>query len=138
MRLNNHLIGQLDILEEEIINFPEGIIGFENLKKFAVVNNINFKPFCWLISMDKSNLAVPVVNPFLLINEYHKKFPEELIKELKDNNSLYEVFCVVTFTGEDGTVTLNLKGPILIDYVKREGKQVILSSEILSVTYPLN
>lgn len=138
MKLNNHLIGQLEILEDEIIFFPNGIIGFENLKKFAVVNNVNFKPFCWLISMDKNNLAIPVVNPFLLIKEYHKKFPTELMKELKESDTNYEVLCVVTLTGDDGSITLNLKGPILIDYLRREGKQVVLNADILSVNYPLN
>ncbi len=138
MKLNNHLIGQMEILEDQIIDFPKGIIGFETHRKFAIVNNLNFKPFCWLISIEQNNFAVPVVNPFQLINEYQKKFPEDLIKELKENNSNYEVFCVVSQTGEDGAVTLNLKGPILIDYNRKEGRQVILSSDILSVTHPLN
>ncbi len=138
MKFVNHLIGEVEISEDKIIHFPNGIIGFENHKKFALIQNANYKPFCWLVSLEANNFAIPVVNPFLLIKEYHKKFPKELIEELKENDSHYEVLCVVNPKGNNGFVTLNLKGPILIDYQRKEGKQIVLTAEILSVAYPLN
>jgi flagellar assembly factor FliW len=138
MKFVNQLIGEIEIPEEKIIHFPNGIIGFENHKNFAIINNTSYKPFCWLISLDQKDFAIPVVNPFLLIREYHQKFPKELTEELKENESNYEVLCVVNPKGNNGFVTLNLKGPILIDYLKQEGRQIILSAEILSVSYPLN
>jgi flagellar assembly factor FliW len=138
MKFVNQLIGEIEVSNEKVIDFPQGIIGFENHKKFAIVNNSSYKPFCWLISMDQDDFAIPVVNPFLLIREYNKKFPRELIEELKENVSNYEVLCVVNPKGNNGSVTLNLKGPILIDYLKQEGRQIILTAEILSVSYPLN
>jgi flagellar assembly factor FliW len=138
MKFVNQLIGEIEVSNEKVIDFPHGIIGFENHKKFAIVNNTNYKPFCWLISLDQNDFAIPVVNPFLLIREYHKQFPRELSEELKENESNYEVLCVVNPKGSNGSVTLNLKGPILIDYIKQEGRQIILTAEILSVSYPLN
>jgi flagellar assembly factor FliW len=138
MRVDVKPIGEVEILDEEVIHFPEGIIGFEHLKNFALINHYNFSPFCWLISIERADLAIPVVNPFLLMSEYQKKFPRELMNELHDNNSQYEVFCVVTLQGTAGTATLNLKGPILIDYFKKVGKQIILPADMLPVNYPLN
>jgi flagellar assembly factor FliW len=138
MRVDVKPIGEVEILDNEIIHFPGGIIGFEHLKNFAIVNDHNFRPFCWLISTERSELAIPVVNPFLLMKEYQKKFPRELMNELHENNSQYEVFCVVTLKGTSGTATLNLKGPILIDYFKKVGKQIILLADMLPVNYPLN
>ena len=138
MLVENLFIGDKKISEQEIIHFPYGLIGFENYTKFIVVHNPNFKPFCWLISLEQQDLAIPIVNPFLLIKEYRMQFPIELTQELKENCNQCEVFCIVSARGEQGGVTLNLKGPILIDYLKKEGRQVILSSDILSISYPLN
>lgn len=138
MKVVNQLIGEVEISEDKVINFPNGIIGFEKYKKFALIQNTNYKPFCWLVALETKNFAIPVVNPFQLIKEYHQKFPRELIEELKENKSNYEVLCVVNPKGNNGYVTLNLKGPILIDYQRKEGKQIILTADILSVAYPLN
>ncbi|UCF64108.1 MAG: flagellar assembly protein FliW [bacterium] len=138
MLVENLFIGDKQISEQEIIHFPYGIIGLENYTKFMVVENPNFKPFCWLISLDQKDFAIPVVNPFLLMKEYRMQFPLELTQELRENSNCCEVFCTVSPKGEQGSVTLNLKGPILIDYLKREGRQVILNSDILSISYPLN
>ncbi|MBN2365092.1 MAG: flagellar assembly protein FliW [Calditrichaeota bacterium] len=138
MRTNFLFSDQTEIAEENIINFPEGLIGFENLKKFALIDDKSFKPFSWLVSLERGDVAIPIVNPFLLIREYQKKFPLELLKELKENNAQYQVFCVVSKKGQNGATTLNLKGPIFIDYIKREGRQVILSADMLPVNYPLN
>jgi len=138
MLVENLFIGDKKISEQEIIHFPYGIIGFENYTKFIVVDNPNFKPFCWLISLEQKDFAIPVVNPFLLMIEYRMQFPLELTRELRENGNCCEVFCIVSPKGEQGGVTLNLKGPILIDYLKREGRQVILNSDILSISYPLN
>jgi len=138
MVIENLFIGDKEISEQEIIYFPNGIIGFENYTKFIIAENPNFRPFNWLISLDQKDFALPMVNPFLLIKQYRMEFPEELTRELKNNGNHSEVFCVVSLKGEHGGTTLNLKGPILIDYLKKRGKQIILKADILSISYPLN
>ncbi len=138
MKLENSIIGEIEVSEDDIIYFPNGIIGFESYKRFLIVQDQNFSPFSWLISLDKKEFGIPLINPFLLIQEYKKKLPVELIEELKDNDSKYEVFCVINLNGEEGATTINLKGPILIDFFGRTGKQIILTADILSVSYPLN
>lgn len=138
MLIENLLIGDKKISDQEILHFPNGIIGFENYTKFIIVENLNYKPFSWLISLDQKDFALPVVNPFLLIREYQMEFPVELTHELQKNGNHFEVFCIVSLKGEHGGATLNLKGPILIDYMKKRGKQIVLNADILSITYPLN
>jgi flagellar assembly factor FliW len=136
--MENRILGEIDIMEEEIIYFPNGIIGFEGYKRFVIMPDKNHSPFCWLISLDEEDFGVPLVNPYSLIKEFQKDFPLELTNELKDSNSKFEVFCVVNLKGSDGSATLNLKGPILIDFINKVGKQIILTADILSITYPLN
>jgi flagellar assembly factor FliW len=138
MQTENLDIGDKKFSEQDIIHFPNGIIGFENYTKFIIVDNPRFKPFSWLISLDQKDFALPMVNPFLLIKEYQMNFPAELSSELQGSGNHFEVFCIVSFNREHGGTTLNLKGPILIDYMERSGRQVVLTSDILSISYPLN
>jgi flagellar assembly factor FliW len=138
MLTENLFTGDKEISEQEIIYFPNGIIGFENYTKFIIVENPNFKPFSWLVSLQQQDFALPMVNPFLLIKEYQMQFPYELTRELKENGNHFEVFCIVSLNGENGSTTLNLKGPILIDYLNKRGKQIVLTADILSISYPLN
>ncbi len=138
MKLYNKYLGETEIPEEEIIYFPNGIIGFEDFKRFHIIQDKNFSPFCWLVSLDDNDFGIPLVNPFLLVKQYKRKFPSALIEELKENNSKFKVYCVVNLNGGEGAITVNLKGPILIDFIQKIGKQIILTADILSISYPLN
>ena len=138
MLAENHFAGDKEISEQEIIYFPNGIIGFENYTKYIIVENPNFKPFSWLVSLEREDFALPMVNPFLLIKEYQMQFPSELTCELQENGNHFEVFCIVSLNGEHGGTTLNLKGPILVDYLAKRGRQIVLTADILSISYPLN
>lgn len=138
MKMENHILGDIDIMEDEILFFPNGIFGFEDYKRFVIMPDKDHSPFCWLLSLDEKNFGIPLVNPYSLVKEFKKEFPSALTEELKDSNTKYEVFCVVNLHGSDGSATVNLKGPILVDFINKVGKQIILTADILSITYPLN
>ncbi|MEJ2635659.1 MAG: flagellar assembly protein FliW [Calditrichia bacterium] len=138
MKVVTRQFGELEVSEENIIHFPQGIIGFEDYKKFIIINDEDSEPFRWLISLDKEEFGFPVLNPLLVKKEYLEHFPPKLSKELNSKETLADLFCVVTLKGEDGKMTVNLKGPIIIDYSVKEGKQVILTPEELPVSYAIN
>jgi flagellar assembly factor FliW len=130
--------GELEVMEEQIIRFPKGIIGFEDCHEFVIIDDEEYEPFRWLISLDKEEFGFPILDPFLVKPDYLKEFPASIARELEAEDTVMDVFCVVTLKGEGGKVTLNLKGPIIIDYLKGEGRQIILPSEDLSVSYPIS
>lgn len=138
MKVVTRQFGELEVSEEQVIHFPKGIIGFEDCKNFIIVNDEDFEPFRWLISLDRKEIGFPVLDPFLVTKDYIKEIPRKVVKELRHEQALMDVFCIVTLKAEGGGVTMNLKGPILIDYNKREGKQIILTSEDLSVSHPIS
>jgi flagellar assembly factor FliW len=138
MKVVTQQFGELEIQDEQIIRFPDGIIGFESHKKFVIINDEDYEPFRWLISLDNKEFGFPVLNPFLLIEDYEKEFPPRVAKQLNSEKTVMDVFCVVTLKGEQEKVTVNLKGPVIIDYEKKEGKQLILTNDELSVSYPIS
>ncbi len=138
MKVVTQQFGEHDVTDEQIIYFPNGIIGFEDAKKFVIIDDEDSEPFRWLISLDKKEFGFPVLDPSIVIDNYEEEFPPRLAKQLKNGGSLLGVFCVVTLKGEAGNITINLKGPIVVDYENREGKQIILTADELPVSHPLN
>ena len=138
MKIVHQQLGIFEVSEDKVIRFPKGIIGYENYSQFVVLQDENWHPFSWLISLDDNNFAFPIIDPFVLSKKYQTKFPFEIFSSLKPSDSYSDIYCVVTIQGNSGNVSINLKGPIFIDYQRKEGKQVILSPEELPISFPLN
>lgn len=130
--------GEIEIPEEKIIDFKEGIPGFPETRKFAMLEFGNLEPFRCLQSLEDPALAFLVVNPFLLQPAYHIELSgteaEELHAEKPEDVS---VFAVATIPEDPYSATINLVAPILINDKNRCGKQVILLDSHYSVRHPL-
>ncbi len=133
MRLVTEEFGELEIPENEIIYFPKGIIGFEKFKKFYVLKHQDFQPFSWLISVEDPQLHLPVIDP---IHNVGDDLQDLLLKHLQNKirkDAEIEILAIVKIDSSQGSVTANLKGPILIDYSLQYGEQLVLEDERLEV-----
>lgn len=124
--LNTLYFGELEVPDENIINFKDGLLGFENLNKYVLVTDEDSDPIKWLLSVDEPSIGFPIIDPWYIYQNYN---PGKSIDSDKD-----AVFCVVTLGNEDRNMTANLKAPVIIDIIAKEGKQIILPSE----KYPPN
>ena len=53
MKLKTRFFGEIEIDEKKVIDFEEGLPGFENLRKFLFMTDENEDaPFCWLQSIE--------------------------------------------------------------------------------------
>lgn len=128
MKLNTKNFGELDIDEEKVIAFPEGLPGFEEEKEFVIINNEDEEnPFCWLQSVKNPDLAFVIVDPFFVFSDYSvdlSKTVQEKLK-IKDEKDV-AVYSIVVVPEDLKKMTANLLGPIVINVRERLGKQVIL------------
>lgn len=71
MEVQTKYFGKMKIADEEMIHFAEGIFGFEDKKRFVLIrfDNENNSLLC-LQSIDDSNLAFTVMNPFAFMLDY--------------------------------------------------------------------
>ena len=132
--------GEIEIDENRVIHFSEGIIGFPEDKEFVVMEHKPDSPFMWLQSLTSPGLAFVIMNPFLVYPDYLKDLSPEEEKELKPgSNDTVMIFAIVTIpTGKAGESTINLMGPVVIDPEAKEGKQVILANSGYNHRHPLN
>ncbi len=119
--------GDIEVNEDSIITFQKGLPGFENLKKFVITSQ-NTDPIMWLVSLEDENVALPVINPWLIRFDYDVKLPEGVVNELEiEEKEEVEVWTILTIPeGNPENMTVNLLAPIVINKKKRLGEQVVL------------
>ncbi len=120
-------LGEIDIREEDIIIFDEGIPGFEKLKKFVITSN-GSDPIMWLASIEDENVALPIINPWLVRVDYAVEIPKDVMEDLEiEKEEDVNVWAVLVIPKDDPRkMTINLMAPIIINTKKGKGKQVIL------------
>ena len=130
--------GDLDVPEDKVISFKEGLPGFPQIHHFAVLEFDEIKPFQYLQSLEDPPIALLVINPFLVDLGY--KF--DLSSADMDDMGICStgdvaVYAVATVPEDPEKATLNLMAPIMINEANRSGKQVILHDSGYSVKRPL-
>ena len=131
--------GKIDIEDDKIIEFPMGIIGFENLKKFALIYDSEKEKrskISWLQSMEEPLMVLPVINPIDITEEYTPIIEDELTKTIGDPADADILILVTMSIPSDITkMTANLKAPIIINTVNRQYIQVIAENEDYLIKY---
>ena len=119
---------------ENILTFPNGILGFEECKHHTIHHQQNgSKTVFWLQPIDKPEIAFCLVDPashglnydFTLNDE-----EQEMIKAAKDDD--IAIFLMLARcnkekgTTEDNDLVANINGPIVVNTTSRLGIQKIL------------
>ena len=139
MTIETKLFGEIAVDESKLISFPQGIIGFPELKDFLLIHdgdgNGNIK---WMQSVQEPAFAMPVVDPLTVIPEYNPDIEDELLKplgEITEENML--VIVTITVPKEIEKMTVNLKAPIIINSESRKAAQLIIDSDSYQVKFPI-
>ena len=128
MKLHARSFGEIEINEEDILTFPDGIPGFEDSKRYIIINNPDEEnPFDWLQSVDNGDLAFVIINPFFVKPDYDIVIPESALEKLKiKDESDVALYSIVVVPEKLENMTVNLAGPIIINVREKLGKQIIL------------
>ncbi|MDO8744551.1 MAG: flagellar assembly protein FliW [Candidatus Brocadiaceae bacterium] len=130
VNLSTNRFGNLIIEKENIITFEQGLLGFEELTQFAIVAVEECLPFEWLVSLEDPVVAFPILDPTLLFSDYKPSLTKDDLDLLDIKKEMdVEMVCIVTLGETPENVTLNLKGPILINMKNKMGKQIVLTED---------
>jgi flagellar assembly factor FliW len=125
MKVDTKAFGLIDIDEQQKVNIPQGLFGFEEYKDFVLLD-AEHKPFYWLQSVDVKEIAFILINPFLFRKDYEVNISEEEEKEINLTSAESALIFVIVTIPQDGPMTANLQGPIVINKENMTGIQVIL------------
>jgi flagellar assembly factor FliW len=126
----NAKFGEISVGAEYILEFPEGIPGFERFKRFGLVTIEEEEPFIRLLSIEEPRLGFVLVNPMLIWPDYNPDIGAEDLDGLdfKEADEM-AVYCIVTLSAVPSEVTVNLKGPIFLNARTMMARQMILMDE---------
>ena len=121
----NSRIGPISVSVDKTIRFPRGIIGFENLREFALVEFKPGSPFHFLQSMEMPGMGMMLADPFSFLPGYEIRLAsvEERILKVKSVRDLVILVSVTVPKGNPEGSTLNLTGPICVNVQERLGLQ---------------
>lgn len=139
MTIETKLFGKIEVDEEKLITFPQGIIGFPDLKDFMLIHDGEGKgSIRWMQSVQEPAFAMPVVDPLAILPEYNPDIEDELFKPLgglTQENML--VLVTITVPKEIEKMTVNLKGPIIINSETLKAAQLIIDDDKYQVKFPI-
>lgn len=140
MKMTTRAFGEIEIADEKVITFPGGIIGFPDLQRFVLLydEDQGSDTIKWLQSVEEPGFAMPVINPLQVKPDYNPVVDDELLKpigEMKDEDMV--VLVTMTIPHELEKMTVNLRGPIIVNSESCLGCQVILDSDEYKVKYPI-
>lgn len=127
IRIQTKAYGPLDVDERQILHFPEGLLGFEKFKDYALLDAAQ-KPFFYLQSMDVSELAFVLIDPFLFRPDYSVDADDALLSSVgieRPEDAL--VLSIVTVPADGSPITANLMGPLIVDRASRRGVQAVMT-----------
>lgn len=131
--------GKIEIQEENIIFFEEGIPGFEDIHRFGIINNEDPEsPFCWIQAIEKPDLAFALVDPFAIKKDYDFEINDENVSTLGiEEPSQVTVYAIVVVPEDLNSISMNLKAPVIVNTKNRKAAQVILNSDKYSVRHSI-
>ncbi len=139
MEVTTRIFGTIDIEEEKLIHFVNGIVGFPQLTTFALIHdNEKQGGIQWLQSMQEPQFAIPVMNPLDILDDYNPQVEDELLKPIGglDPESML-VLVTVAVPSDLTKMSVNLRGPIVINADNRKACQVITEGEDYQVKFPI-
>lgn len=139
MLAKTKFFGEVELADEKVLDFPNGLIGFEDYKKFAIMYDEESKGatrISWLQSLDEPLLALPVIDPLAIVEEYVPVIEDELLETLGSPADEDLLFLLAMTVPSDMTkVTANMKAPIIINAATKKGVQLIVENEDYPVKF---
>lgn len=130
--------GKVQINEDDILTFPEGILGFADLRKFVLLDDPTDDIFVWLQSCENEQIALPLLEPELFTDSYKAHLTKNDLELIHaQDSSKVRRFCIVTIPDDPTQMTANLKAPICINIEKKIARQCVLQDNSLAIREPI-
>jgi flagellar assembly factor FliW len=129
MIINTTRFGCVVIDRRDIIRFPEGLLGLSDCRDWVVLADTQNDAVAWMQSVERPEIALAVVSPRRFVPDYQVRVASRELEPLKLRNvQAAQVLTVVAKTR--GSLTLNLRAPLVLNLKRRLGRQIIANGEL--------
>ncbi len=128
MLIETTRFGPLDVEDARIMSFADGLLGFPQHRRFALIQTSPDPVLFWLQAVDDPALAFVVCDPLAFVPDYTVPVRADDLNAL-GLSDLNDCQVLVIVNRVDGCLTGNLLGPLVIGASSRRGKQLVLSDK---------
>lgn len=138
MKVKTTRFGEIEVPDETLITFPEGVIGFKDARGFVIFDCGDQGLFKWLQSTDVPELAFVICESHLIVPNYQVVIGQKERDLLELDNTDDAAVCLILVIPEDPQETTgNLLGPIVMNAKTRLGMQMVLVNPEYSTRYKI-
>lgn len=140
MLVKTKFFGEVELPEEKIITLKRGLIGLEQYKKFTILYDCEKEQtnISWFQSLEEPALAIPVIKPWLIKEDYNPIVEDELLTGLGDlTEENLVILLTVTVPENIEDMSVNLKAPVIINADTRNGAQIAVENKDYQVKYKI-
>ena len=138
MKIKTKDYDELEIREEDIIVFEDGIYAFEKHKRFVVLNTGNKAGLMQLQSVESEDPRFIILDPYAFIEDYNPILPEGTLSNLRaDSEKELSFFVIAVIPQNIKYSSVNLKSPVVINFKEKLGAQIILENSEYLVRFRL-
>ncbi len=141
MQIKTKYFGDINLTDEKIITMERGLFGFEENKRYTILYDCEKEggtSISWFQSIDEPMLALPVINPLLVKEDYNPVVEDELLSgigEITEENLV--ILLTMTVPRDIKEMSVNLKAPLIINADTRKGVQLIVENPDYEVKYKI-
>jgi len=130
--------GLIQACESDLILVPEGLLGFRAFTHYIHLPDPVVSGLSWLQSATAPELAFGMVAPPVAVSDYRIELRQGDRAALELEDERLAMIYVILNRGEGGGLTVNLQGPVVLNPIRRLGRQLVLTSSRYPVRYPLD
>ncbi len=136
MKVKTTRFGEIEVDQQRLIRFEKGILGFPEEKEYVLLQTDNEGNFFWLQSVSRPEIAFVVSDPLLFVPDYQVPVKEEDFEQI-NLKSMTDAQVLIIVNKVDRTLTGNLQGPLIINSINRQARQLVLSEKKYSTRHQL-
>lgn len=139
MNIPTSRFGTIGVTSEDVITFPEGLLGFSDLNRFVLLDDPTDEIFAWLQSCEEPSIAFPVLEPELFMDIFNMALTKSDLKglQVETTDSSLRSFCIITIPEDPTQMTANVKAPVVINVKDKLGRQCVLQDNKLEIREPI-
>lgn len=135
MKINTKYFGKIERDCSKIIQFANGLPGFNEETEFVLLDLPDAPLFQVLQSVQTEHVAFITSNPHAIYPEYAFRLDDNTIDQLQiQSEEDVAVLAILTLKKPFENSTINLKAPLIINHRTKLGKQYILNKDTYSST----
>lgn len=142
MKIESPVLGTVEVADDKIIEFPGGLSGFEQLRRFALLHDEDdaARELFLLLSVDSPDVLFSVTDPANVAVHYELRLTDEESADIGlDDPTQAAVLVILRRDDSDGApesagLRANFMAPLIVNLDTRRGLQKVMSRVDCEVT----